>query len=100
MVNAEQLQAIKDKLDTWIGIPSEAVQWSGDPDHHVDLRYKSPTNVLLFIVGVHWYRGVWRFASRSVGLPVDVDTIRKLIEPLQPTEEQLLEAVFKGDKKD
>ena len=92
--NLEQLKAIKDKVDAWVGISSKAIQWSGDPAHHIDLHYKSPTGVLLFTLGIHWYRGVWHFASRSVGLPLDVDHLRKMIEPLQPTEEQLLDAVF------
>lgn len=96
LANPEQLQDIKEKLDAWMGMPSEQVQWHGDPEHHIAFEYKSPTGVLVAMLEMHWYRGIWRFAGRS-GLPRDIDTIRKLIEPMQPTEEQLMDAVFQKD---
>lgn len=94
--NADQLEAIKAKLDDWLGLPSEMKQWEGDPEHHVELQYKSPKGILMFNLSLHWYRGVWHHASRSLALPVDVDQIRLMIEPLQPAE-QALDAVFQGN---
>lgn len=79
---ADKLTALQKKIDEWLGMSSALVLWAQNPQHHVELHYLSPTNVLLFKVGLHFHRGNWHFSSRSISLPTGVDTLQTLIEPI------------------
>jgi hypothetical protein len=92
MADSERLQAIKDKLDAWIGIKGELKPSSRDPENNVELHYQSPNNVLLVIISFQWYRGEWHLGSRSAGLPTGIDHLRKLVEP--QTDEEKLDSIF------
>lgn len=76
MANMEDVQAIGKKLDEWLGLQSIVIP----ADNHAEFQYRSPTGVLLFTISVHWYRGAWRFASRT-GLPESIDHLRQLVDP-------------------